>query len=388
MAREPHTSPPARTPWSPREMDQVRRAPDRPRRTDRRLRRRDPAAAHPRFPPARRLTSGGPVLKSVWHVPSTTVNVLNAGVAGNVVVSAASRARGDTVFIDGTTGRITGRATRRPGQDDGGGSGRGAIRDDASAATDARGRPLVALGDTPNDDTANDAWLVYDTSGHLVWPAPADGLGAALETGLWAVRPGLLAAVGYGPSGSQVALVDVSRPGRARVSPLRPPTTRHMAARSAPLRAAVAAGHLYVSWSVPHEKHQVLTRYDPPGTRPVWHVTVPSGASAVSGIKAYPVGAGAVASTDVKTAARDDRFWLRRSDTGAPIGPRHGRKGELLAVVGGHAYVNYGQAHGTQVIDLHTGSTRTAGADRCSRPSPTGRPHSASCSESLHRRPN
>lgn len=340
--------------------------------------------------------AGGPGLKRVWQVPHGTVDeVTPLTVVGNVVLgedktdTSGSPGKRRVVFIDGTTGRVKGRA------------GIGDVEWlGVRAVTDSAGRPLVAI-----DPRADLRQRVYDTDGKLVWRArtafgayaggytvepegPTGKARAVVRTasgrmvatlpldryynatlksgiGLQVVRRGLLVASGFGANESEVALLDVSRPGPAGVTRLRLPFKPDSDTLEA--HVEVRGEHLYVSWrtAVDDETDKPypapIARYDVPGTRPVWHTLAPKGAdgSAGSGIRVFPAANGG---GDVLTVATPGsapaRFWLLDPATGGPIGPGEGRKGRLVSASGGRAYVTYNLGKSTDVIDLRTGAVR------------------------------
>lgn len=346
--------------------------------------------------------AGKPVLKRVWKISNGTLDTDHAAVVGNTVIANVTHDSDITqaesssltgVFIDGSTGRIRGRA--RTGD-----------VSDAGPVTDKHGRSLVDT-DTPAGDFPE---RVFDPTGHLVWrahtlskhfvggytteaekfagkywdvirttsgrlvtrlPEPKDvtNLDDAEDYGgpIQVVRPGLLVATGYGPSGSEATLIDASRPGQARLSRLRPPPApSHHDQLS--VNTAVGGGHVYVQWGVPTGKVDVDTfyvaRYDVPGTRPTWRVPLPDGVIP-DHFQASANGQETLA-FDGNVGGDDTRVWLLRPDTGALIGPKSGRKGrlQLHGLVGGRAYIDTGQSE-TQMIDPHNGSARTI-------PVPTG----------------
>lgn len=211
--------------------------------------------------------------------------------------------------------------------------------------------------------------VIRTTSGRLVTrlPEPKGITDISQLDGLvdvQAVRPGLLMATGFGPSGSQAALVDVSQPSHARLRPLHPPPppptpSHHGPISPGPGPAAVGSGHVYVRWGVTYGKDDkqasYIAGYHIPGTRPAWHVSLPGGASPWK-IEASPSGPETLAVMGGTYSG--ERVWFLRPDTGALIGPKPGRKGQLHpynGLAGGHAYID-AEASGTQVIDPRTGS--------------------------------
>lgn len=153
----------------------------------------------------------------------------------------------------------------------------------------------------------------------------------------------------------------MSRPGEARVSPLRTPFEQSIGGPEDP-KVAVAGGHLYVIWSEGLSGgHAQMARYDRPGAPPVWHRAAPAGAGDRPGIDAYP---GAGGGADAVEIGGDGKSWFVRPDTGAVIGLRAGRDGGGGAIVwasGGHAYLD--ENGYIRVADLSTGAiTQTVSA--------------------------
>lgn len=125
----------------------------------------------------------GPALKRIWHIPGTGAqmwdeNVYGTATIGNTVVATAANSQLD--FIDGTTGRITGRV---PGLGINPTAPAGDTIRYVSPATDGQGRPLVVvhtgeasapIGAWPDDDKPG-LERVYDTAGRLIWKSATDG---------------------------------------------------------------------------------------------------------------------------------------------------------------------------------------------------------------------
>lgn len=347
---------------------------------------------------------GAPGLEQVWQAESGRGHVGDAQVAGNVVVAyEASAHNAHWVFLDGTSGRVIGlpAGLNRTGQVLG-----------VHATTDARGRPLVALY---QDRGRSFDQRVYTPSGRLVWAGRSEArfaggyVAGPRKTGsghrdvirtpsgrvvarlpmadftgyetdvlddvpgtdygldLQLVRPGLLVASGIGAGRSGIALVDVSRPGHAKVSTLRTPDDPdHIDG----VRIAVAGGHVYATWPGPGAANaRYIARYDASGTRPVWQRPTPAVATGRAGIRAFtdPETGGTTVTFTVEAWSRfadDDRghrYWLIRPDTGAPYGPRAGRGGDPIGAYGGRVYSQRDDITReivTDAVDQRTGTVR------------------------------
>lgn len=336
--------------------------------------------------------SGGPALKRVWQIkrPSGLATVI-----GNVVVT--EDARGGLDFVDGGTGRITGRVAEYDDTVDG---------PFLTGAIDNRGRPLVTvhtgehvnLDNSIQDDYATGLENVYDTTGRLVWKSDTDearydgGYVAKPQEdgknsdgeftyrmqvrapsgkivdgwplpgynpqdpryvdlgGFQAVRPGLLVATRWNNSAKtdQVFLIDVSRPGKAREIVLRPPFKLPDNPYRSPA-VTVAGGRLYVSWEN-YDGHGLIARYDIPSRRPLWHRSV-SNTFPELHVSPGPNGGGDVVELD--------GTGLLRADTGARFGPSdlpdsNGPATAITWASGGRAY--FGFSDGIRVVDLRSGA--------------------------------
>lgn len=336
-------------------------------------------------------THGAPVLTRVWQVPRTVAKLEhptaeNSPIAGNTVVAQDPEKSNGLVFIDGTTGRITGRVSGIPG----------AARANASTASDEHGRPLVAVTVT-GSDPAKTVRRVYDTTGHLVWKSrihvaqyaggyvieakPSCGNKSRVVihkphgpvAGSWtssssdrnepldvklvrSVRPGWLVATRDRSAGAkEIDLIDLTHPGKARETVLRPPSTAPQDGSNT-VSASVAGQHVYVSWHLASGKPLLIARYDPPSTKPVWQGRTPAGQdSLVSTLLPYPDPGG----PDIVVFNTADRFWFLRPDTGTVQGPRAGiRKNgyadHILGASGGRVYLD--TANSTKIIDPDTGA--------------------------------
>lgn len=329
--------------------------------------------------------AAGPALKRVWQVPNTEFGAGFRGnlALGNVVLGRAEGNDKETLFIDGKTGRITGRAASSFSSDTA-----------AAAATDARGRPVVVVNTRPK-------LSVYDTNGRLLGRAPGDyslyaggyymrykaksglvirtlsghqvarlprprhpGPWAPPHATLQAVRPGLLVASNYGAGRSQVALIDVSKPGKSRVHPLSAPPEADSV--QVGVETAVADGHMYVTWSAAGGKRTAVARYNAPVTRPAWHVRLPAEIDAFAKIEAYP------GANDTITILNNsgDGFWFLRPDTGSLVAPKASEDSKdthIVGVAGGHVYAKDEadfEDPKTKVIDPRTGAVvRTIDTD-------------------------
>lgn len=347
----------------------------------------------PRVSPA-----GGPALHRVWQISTKTVNPAGALAVGDVVLARDARDDDETVFIDGTTGRIRGRAAT--------GDFGNLLGPSPYATTDARGRPLVVIDQRPTPPAKQS---VYDPAGHLVWKSPAKGPiyaggyvaeprkvggkyvlmihppsgrivarlpmpGYRLDDGFdfRVVRPGLLAVTGCLDSDTDVAefaLIDVSRPGRARVSvPRLPHAPTHNAWETVKgdglrfVQISAIGGHLYAIWTLVLGG-EMIARYDAPGTRPVWHRTVPSDPGDDGGIAAYPgPHADTVMIPNRGKPTDSDGFRFLDPATGALIGPA--APGHFAAASGGLVYFLRGHDRDvvTDVIDPRKGRVHTINA--------------------------
>lgn len=350
--------------------------------------------------------SGGPSLQRVWQVPASTVNVKPSSlrfpaVAGNIVVAQATGKQNELVFIDGTTGRVTGRVS---GLKD-------VLHMEVDAAADKRGHPLVQLSRGEFDDRES---AVYEPTGRLVWRSkspdeqfvggyvaetsstgkkfhdaahatedvyktvirtlsghvvghvtladPANLLGA--PTDLQFVRPGWLV---MSSLAGEVYLIDLTRPNRARVRPARLPFSVDSYSSPDLPRMRAGNGHVYVAWSPPSDDEHSpapIARYDPPRTQPVWNRLPPRKAIG-SHLYVYP-GPDGGDTVELEGGEYGSTYWFIRPATGTPIGPRAGLSEDLGEDIDS-AYGRYAYQFGdgitkTKAIDLRTGKKRTIDA--------------------------
>lgn len=338
---------------------------------------------------------GGPGLEQVWRNSDLEANPFGLKIAGNIVVADTEDGSNQTAFIDGTTGKVTGRAK----------TGLAYLDLDVRAATDKEGRPLVAF-DTDNIDAPATKEKVYDEQGHLVWQATSsdasyaggfvaesDRLGGSHrlliqtpsgrtlarlplprsyspdESGsaprIQLVRKGLLVAggIGHGEFGNRIALIDVSRPNRARVRYLRPPSKSDPEANVSDVQVG-GSGRVYVSWAQIGAPTAPLARYDTPGTRPAWSRSIPVNVESAPSIKpAIKVFPGPNSGPDTVVFTSSAGYALINPDTGRPAGPKKPPAGNFVFLTSGRAYVSADPGLAdpdakTSVIDLHTGTVR------------------------------
>lgn len=338
--------------------------------------------------PIPKVTGHGPGLQRVWQIPRGAVKVAGSNfnfptAVGNVVVAQDPKKSDGLVFIDATTGRVTGRV-----------SGFTQVTElHAYPAVDARGHPLVQLDLGPN---VSGLPSVYDPTGRLVWrardkdeqfvggyvattretgkadkmvirtlsgrvvgrvtaPSISDDQTGAGPTDLQLVRPGWLV-VSRNPA--QVDLIDVTGPGQAKVKPLVRPAAY---ASLYPPRVTVGNGHVYVGWPPDDADEHApvpLAGYVPPRTRPVWHRHAPDDVRKVREFRFYPGPNG-------NGTVELNKGWFLRPDNGALISTRSDPPAlePELTVYGRYEYKPPKYASGgTRVIDLHTRKKRAINA--------------------------